>query len=133
MFNSSLNNAYGIEFRQLKWPFGKKLKSTRLKDRSGFRKTKRTQENINLLQENLIEGLRISATMNGLEITESIFNQITKRELKWNPYMMHVRNKRNNNYKWSWFTERKSGFIIMRRRVQVCLQRNGGDIEGNWN
>ena len=45
------------------------LKSTNLKDHvlnvnknsSGRRKTERTQENIDLLQENLIEGPRISA------------------------------------------------------------------------
>ena len=44
------------------------------KDRSGCRKTERTQENINLLQEKLIEDLRISAKKN-------TFNRITKVKL----------------------------------------------------
>ena len=66
------------------------------KDRSGRRRTERTQENINLLQENLIEDSRTSATKIGLSICRSTFNRITKRGLKWNPYKMHVRKERNN-------------------------------------
>ena len=37
------------------------------------------------------------------------FDRITKRDLKWHPYKMHVNNERKN-YLWSWFTERKSEF-----------------------
>ena len=66
------------------------------KDRSGRRRTERTQENINLLQEKLIEDPRISARKNGLDISKSSFNRITKRDLKWYPYKMHVRNERKN-------------------------------------
>ena len=38
------------------------------KDRSGRRRTKRTYENINLLQEKFIEDPRISARMDGLAL-----------------------------------------------------------------
>ena len=38
------------------------------KDRSSCRRTERTQENINLLQEKLIEDQRISARKNSLDI-----------------------------------------------------------------
>ena len=37
------------------------------KDRSGHWRTERTQENINIIQEKLIEDPRISARKNGLE------------------------------------------------------------------
>ena len=52
------------------------------KDRSGRRRTGRTKENINLLQENLVEDPRISARKNGLNISKSTFNRIVKRDLK---------------------------------------------------
>ena len=39
------------------------------KDRSGHRRTERTQENINLPQEKLIEDSKISAKKNGLDIS----------------------------------------------------------------
>ena len=38
------------------------------KDRSGRRRTERTQENINLLQEKLIRDPKISARKNGLDM-----------------------------------------------------------------
>ena len=44
------------------------------KDRSGRRRTERTQENINFLQEKLIEDPRISARKNSLDISKSTFN-----------------------------------------------------------
>ena len=66
------------------------------KDRSGHKRTERTQENIFLLQEKLIEDPGILARKNGLDISKSIFHQITKRDLKWHPYKMHVRKERNN-------------------------------------
>ena len=46
------------------------------KGRSDRRRTERTQENTNLLQEKLIEDPRISARKNGLDITKSKFNRI---------------------------------------------------------
>ena len=60
------------------------------KDRSCRRRTERTQININLPQEKLIEDPRISARKNALDISEITFNRITKRDLKWHPYKMHV-------------------------------------------
>ena len=59
------------------------------KDRSCRRRTERTQENINFLQEKLIKDLRISAINNGLDISKSTFNRITKHDLKCHPYNMH--------------------------------------------
>ena len=47
--------------------------------------------NINLLQEKLIEDLRISARKNGLAIIKSTFNRVTKRGLKCHPFKMHAR------------------------------------------
>ena len=51
-------------------------------DRSDRRRTERTQENINLLQEKLIEDPRISDRKNGLDISKSTFNRITKLDLE---------------------------------------------------
>ena len=62
-----------------------KIKLNLNKDRSGRRRTERTQDNINFLQEKLIEDLRISARMNGFVISKSTFNRITKRDLKLHP------------------------------------------------
>ena len=80
------------------------------KDRSGRRRTERTQESINLLQEKLIEDPRISIKKNGLDISKSTLNRITKRDLKYHLYKIHVWKERNN-YISSSFTEKKSGFI----------------------
>ena len=55
------------------------------KDRSGRRRKERTQENINLPKEKVIEDPRISARKNGLDISKSTFNRITKRDLKCYP------------------------------------------------
>ena len=57
-------------------------------DRSGRRRTERTQKNIDLLQESPIEDPRISARNNDLNISKSTFNRITKSDLKW--HKMHV-------------------------------------------
>ena len=61
------------------------------KDRSGRRRTEYTQENINLHQEKLIDDPNISARKNGFDISKNTFNRITKLDLKWHPYKMHVR------------------------------------------
>ena len=66
------------------------------KDRAARRRTERTQENIKLLQEKLIEDPGISARKNGLDIGKRTFNRITKRSFKWHPYKMHIRKERNN-------------------------------------
>ena len=102
MFRNSLKNTFGIEFRRLKSQFKYKTEGSSFninKDRSGRRRTERTQENINLFQEKLIYYPRISAK-NGLEISKSTINWITKRDLKLNFYKMHVRKERKN-LKWS--------------------------------
>ena len=66
-------------------------KSTRLKDKVlNLNKDRSSQKNINFLREKLIADPRISARKNGLDIGKSTFNQITKRDLKWHPYKMHV-------------------------------------------
>ena len=69
----------------------------RNKDRSGRMRSERTLENINILQEKLIDDLRISVRKNGLNISKSTFNRITKRYLKWHPYKMHVIKERITN------------------------------------
>ena len=63
-------------------------------DRSNGRRTERTQENINLLQEKLIEDSRISAGKNGSYISKSTFNRINKRDR--HPHKMNERRERNN-------------------------------------
>ena len=103
MFSNSLKNAFEIKFHQLKYPFEKNVKKYKTegssfnsnKDRSGRRKTERTQEDINL-QEKLIEDQRISARKNYFDIGKSTCSRITKRDLKWHPYKMHRRIERNN-------------------------------------
>ena len=60
-------------------------------------RTERTLENINLLQEKLIDDPSISAGMNGLDISKSTFDRITKHDLKYHPYKMHVRTEINHN------------------------------------
>ena len=94
-----MNNAFGIEFRQLFAKNVKKYETEGLslnlnKDRSGCRRTERTQENINILRNKLIEEPGISVKKYGLDISTSAFNRITKRDLKWHPNKMHVRKER---------------------------------------
>ena len=52
------------------------------KERSDRKRTWRTQENINPLQEKLIEDPKISVRKNSLDISKSTFNRITKHNLK---------------------------------------------------
>ena len=134
-FNNSLINAFGIDIRQIKWSFGRGLSLNLNKDHSGRRRTERTQENINLLQDKLIKDLRISARKNGLDI-KSTLNRITKRVLKCHLYKVHVRKESKINE--VDILKENQDFIErvmagMRRRMQVCLQKNGGHIEGNGN
>ena len=48
-------------------------------DRSALKRIEHTQKNFNLFLEKLIEDPRISARMNGLDISKSTFNRITKQ------------------------------------------------------
>ena len=66
------------------------------KDRAGRRRTESPQENIKLHLEKIIEDPRISDKKNGLGISKNTFNRITKRDLEWHPYKMHVGEERNN-------------------------------------
>ena len=107
------------------------------KDRSGRRRTERTQqENIKLLQEKLLRDPKISATKNGFAISKSTFYRITKRDSQWYPYKMHVRKEIIlNEVDLLKFNQDLLNRVVakMRRKMQVCLQRNGGHIEGNGN
>ena len=85
-----------------------------------------------------MEDQRISARKNGLGISKSAFNRITKRDWKWHfPYKMHVRKERNN-YKWSSLPKEnqdslKSVMAGMWRRMQVDLESNREHAVGNGN
>ena len=48
------------------------------------------------LQEDFIEDPKISTGKNGLDISKSTFNWITKRDLKLHNYKMNVKKERNN-------------------------------------
>ena len=61
------------------------------KDRSCRRGRECTRESINPIQENLIKDTKISAIKNGLNISQGTFNRITKSDLKWHLYKMHVK------------------------------------------
>lgn len=58
--------------------------------RSGCRRTKRTQENVNIFQEKIIEDPKKSTRKYDLDISKNIFNRNTKRDFKWYPYKMQV-------------------------------------------
>ena len=64
----------------------------RNKGNSGRRRVARSEENVaavrNLLEEN---PENVSARRNGLGISRSSFNRITKFELRWHPYRIHIR------------------------------------------
>ena len=64
------------------------------KDRLGRERTERTQENIHL-QGNRIVYSRISVRKNCLNISKSNGDRITKRDMKWHHYTMHVKKKKN--------------------------------------
>ena len=63
------------------------------KGNSGRRRTTRTEENIAAIRALLEENPRVSARRNPIDISSSSFNRITKFELRWHPYKMHVRHQ----------------------------------------
>ena len=63
------------------------------KGNSGRRRTTRTEENIAAIRALLEENQRVSARRNPIDIYSSSFNRITKFELRWHPYKMHVRHQ----------------------------------------
>ena len=78
------------------------------KGNSGRRRTTRTEENIAAIRALLEENPRVSARRNPIDISSSSFNRITKFELRWHPYKMHVRHQllpRRLHFA-EWFVER---------------------------
>ena len=61
------------------------------KGNSGRRRTTQTEENIAVVRALLEENPRVGARRNPINISSSNFNRITKLELRWHPYKMHVR------------------------------------------
>ena len=65
--------------------------------RSGRLRTVRVPENINLVQEIIEENnAPVTSRKNGLEITKSSFNRITKEDLNFHPYKISVRHTLEN-------------------------------------
>ncbi|KAF2365588.1 Protein of unknown function DUF4817 [Trinorchestia longiramus] len=65
------------------------------KGRSGRKRTRRSEENVRIVQGALTENPQVSARKSGLDVTKSIFNRIITLNLKWHPYKMHVRKAKN--------------------------------------
>ena len=63
------------------------------KGRSGRQKTIRTADNIQAVERALQINPRISARRNGLGLTKTTFNCITKKDLRWHPFKMLIRHK----------------------------------------
>ena len=145
-FSNSLNDAFRMEIRQLRWTFRKMLKNTKSERsslylsryHSGRRRTKHAKKNFYLLQEKLINDPRISARKNGLEI--SIRVHLTESlSANWNDILIWCMYKKKEQIINAVDLLKENQDLLkrviagMRRRMQVCLQRNWGHIEGNWN
>ena len=63
---------------------------------SGRNRTARTPKNIALVQQALAENPRISARRNGIGLSKSTFNEITKIDLCYHPYRMRIRHALEN-------------------------------------
>ncbi len=63
------------------------------KGNSGTRRSIRTAENIEDVRNLLQQNPHVSARRNPLPISRTSFNQITRLEIKWHPYRMHVRHE----------------------------------------
>ena len=85
----------------------------RNKSNSGRRRTARNEENTAAVRELLEETPRgVSARRNAVAVSKSSFNRITKLDIRWHPYRMHVRHEllpndlpRRLRYS-NWFNER---------------------------
>ena len=55
------------------------------------RRTIRTAENIDAVKDLLQQDPHASARRNPIQISRSSFNRITKHDIKWHPYRIHVR------------------------------------------
>ena len=66
----------------------------RNKGNSGRRRTARSEENVAAVRDLLEETPRgVSARRNHVEVSKSSFNRITRLDLRWHPYRMHVRHE----------------------------------------
>ena len=63
------------------------------KGNSGRRRTTRTAENIDAVRDLLQENPHMSARRNPIPISRASFNRITRQDIKWHPYRMHVRHE----------------------------------------
>ena len=63
------------------------------KGHSGRRRTTRSVENIDAVRDLLQENPRVSARRNPLPISHAGFNRITRLDLGWHPYRIHVRHE----------------------------------------
>ena len=60
----------------------------------GHEKTARSEENVAAVRAMLEETPRgVSARRNPVQVTKSSFNKITRLDLRWHPYRMHVRHE----------------------------------------
>jgi transposase len=87
------------------------------KGRSGRKRTERSEENVEIVQQQLLENPGISCRRNGVDIDKSTFNRIVKLDLKWYAYKMHVRHElldtdlpRRRNFA-HWFLQRNVRFV----------------------
>ena len=66
----------------------------RNKGNSGRRRTGRiSEENLAAVRELLEENPHVSSRRNPVAVTQSTFNRITRLDLPWHPYRMHVRHE----------------------------------------
>ena len=63
------------------------------KGNSGRRRTIRTAQNIDAARDLLQQNPHVSARRNPIPISRTSFNRITRIEIKWHPYRMHVRHE----------------------------------------
>lgn len=89
------------------------------KGRSGRKRTRRTDENIELVRQHLQENHNVSCRKNGLDMDRTTFHRIVKHEIKFYPYKMHYRHEllpndlhRRRNF-CNWFLQKPIGFEDM--------------------
>lgn len=63
------------------------------KGNSGRRRTTRSEENIADVRALLEENPHVSARHNPIQISRAGFNRITRLDIRWHPYRMHVRHQ----------------------------------------
>ena len=63
----------------------------RNKGNSGRRRSARSEENIAAVRELLEQDPHVSSRRNPIAVSQPTFNRITRLDLRWHPYRMHVR------------------------------------------